>query len=56
MRKISQHFFMERHKKKKHKKKKSVIINSPQTTKRISNYVSTKSYHKFTRNSKRFRG
>ena len=33
--KISQHFFVKRHKKKKHKKKKSVIINSPQSTKGV---------------------
>ena len=42
--------------KKKHKKKKSVIINSPQKyTKEFFYYVSKKSYHKSTRNSKRFR-
>ena len=33
--KISQQFFVKRHKKKKHKKKKSVIINSPQSTKGV---------------------
>ena len=33
--KISQHFFVKRHKKKKHIKKKSVIINSPQSTKGV---------------------